>query len=566
MSRRSTLRPFVAALILAACAGRARGEEAATVYYDAKNNYSLGLPGLDIPEGGKAVLAELLEPAATRAKGFASGVTISVRRLETTREAYADKFLLELAKAKQKILNQEKKTIDAHDALVIDTTGKVQGEECRALTLLAFTPKLIVIVQIAHTPAVFTAREAALRAAVESLRFGPPLTSGSYFASTTYGFSIAVPEVDKAKPADEPRLLVARSLEGDGGVAVALGKPRPGTKDAVKDALAEEQTKKGAKVTASGFTTVSEHDAVLLEVEEKAEKRFVLSVLDKEWVLTVTCSAPAAAMTLREQELRGVFATVRLGPPVTPPRVDAGPKPPEKIPPVAPKAEPPAPAAAPTTPAIQSPAIVRPVFTIDGTERIAGTAFALKTKNPKVLLVLTALHVFEVPGADLPTRVTKLGFHDMNDEKDLGPATEVLALPGTFAVRKEADGNVNASGDVAAAYAPATVGLKPLTLAAADPKVGDKVWLAARLADGAAAKLHEGKVVEVSGTRIDIHMPSLKEREQLQATSGAPWVNVKGEVVGIHLGGLAHPAGGVIAFSNPASSVAKHVDAALRKK
>ncbi|QDV46804.1 hypothetical protein Enr13x_67130 [Stieleria neptunia] len=87
-------------------------------------------------------------------------------------------------------------------------------------------------------------------------------------------------------------------------------------------------------------------------------------------------------------------------------------------------------------------------------------------------------------------------------------------------------------------------GIRPLPLATEAPQVGDTVWMATAVYAGASPSrvAHQATVTEVDGDgRIAYRFAN--SRLSLQATPGAPLLDDKGHVVGVHLGSPAEEGG-----------------------
>ena len=233
-----------------------------------------------------------------------------------------------------------------------------------------------------------------------------------------------------------------------------------------------------------------------------------------------------------------------------------------------------APAAAPApvaaAPEIAVGSVLRPAFTLtDGNTYEAGTAFAADLAGETV--ILTAHHLFGPVGGlptqlgadELPGAVKRARFVDAWTNQKVGMDTTPVRVPGAHAMAQDA------AGDLALFRLPASFDrisagnqapFHALPLAAADPKLGDPVWLAAEVL-GSTARLHEAKVVEIKPTFLFIEYAGAPL--DLTATSGAPIVNAAGEVVGISLGGGLDN-GKTIGAAGPVSSIRKNLSEATK--
>lgn len=244
------------------------------------------------------------------------------------------------------------------------------------------------------------------------------------------------------------------------------------------------------------------------------------------------------------------------------------------LPVVAAPAASPSPAAPVAAPEIVVGSVLRPSFTLaDGTRFEAGTAFPVSFGGET--LVLTAHHLFG-PNGGLPAqlgpeevavKVTGVTLRDAWSKEPIGGAGPAVLVPGAHPMEKDAAGDL--------ALFPVSSGLDrisagthppfhPLSLAAANPKVGDPVWLAAELVGGPGVetRAHVGKVVEVNASWLFYEFTAAQV--ELRATSGAPILNALGEVVGINLGGGAKD-GVSFGAAGPVSAIRANLEAARNK-
>jgi len=97
--------------------------------------------------------------------------------------------------------------------------------------------------------------------------------------------------------------------------------------------------------------------------------------------------------------------------------------------------------------------------------------------------------------------------------------------------------------------------------------VGERIWLACQPAGSSqAATLYPIRVLEVKEGLMLLGKHEALRMDQLRATSGAPIVNAKGEVVAVNIGGIEHPLHGQLAYMNPVTSVRKLLEASLGAK
>ena len=97
---------------------------------------------------------------------------------------------------------------------------------------------------------------------------------------------------------------------------------------------------------------------------------------------------------------------------------------------------------------------------------------------------------------------------------------------------------------------------KPFAIAKLRPKAGEKVYLYAQVANSKQL-LHPAVVAYASKDLIQIIY--VKNNIKLRATSGAPIINQKREVIGINLGGGKTKAGKLFGVINPSTSILKYL-------
>jgi len=187
---------------------------------------------------------------------------------------------------------------------------------------------------------------------------------------------------------------------------------------------------------------------------------------------------------------------------------------------------------------------------------------------PDGLLALSCIHIFgpegglsrDIPASELPSFIKQTTLLDVD-----GKGTEIgapIALAGTRRFASTAGGLPNASTDISVFRAPAALSAHALELASDNPKVGDRVWLLARLAGGAPPDvlLHPAHVRVANDSILGYEFEN--NTLELTATSGAPVVDAAGKIVALNLGG-GLSGDKLNVFGNPVSSLRQKVQQAV---
>lgn len=204
-------------------------------------------------------------------------------------------------------------------------------------------------------------------------------------------------------------------------------------------------------------------------------------------------------------------------------------------------------------------ALLRPRFHGGpGEEFEAGSAFLCQAQPDEVLL-LTAHHLFGESGG----LEKNLGWDEVaanypsctatvQGAETAVAATQFLPVPGALGMTGE-----KTSLDLAAWKSAPQEGVTVLPLARAPMKIGDVVYL---------NSLHDGwipaQVVTAKPEMLAYRF--FKRGVRLQATSGAPVVNAKGEVVALNTGGMSGTV--VVGIGNPAASIRTLLTKARKKQ
>jgi hypothetical protein len=188
--------------------------------------------------------------------------------------------------------------------------------------------------------------------------------------------------------------------------------------------------------------------------------------------------------------------------------------------------------------------LCRPTFELKDRPLSAGTAFLMETGVPKKPVVLvTAHHLLgpmgglpaEVAWSDVPKAVKRATCSSVRNPTQIWVGTP-LAIPGAASFNNQTPDGLR---DIALLTLQGTATVKPLKLSATQPKVGDPVWLLAQLVSGASKDklLFKAKVVRVQDLALNYLIEDPEGTFEMRATSGAPVVNERGEVVAVNIAG-----------------------------
>lgn len=188
--------------------------------------------------------------------------------------------------------------------------------------------------------------------------------------------------------------------------------------------------------------------------------------------------------------------------------------------------------------------LCRPTFELKDQPLSAGTAFLMETgvdKQPVVLV--TAHHLLgpmgglatEVAWNDVPSSVKRATCRSIVTPAQSWTGTP-LAIPGAASFNNQTKEGLR---DIALLTVQGKPTAKPLKLAPSQPKLGETVWLVAQLVSGAPKDklLFKAKVSRVQDLALNYTVEDPEGTFELRATSGAPVVNERGEVVAVNLAG-----------------------------
>lgn len=188
--------------------------------------------------------------------------------------------------------------------------------------------------------------------------------------------------------------------------------------------------------------------------------------------------------------------------------------------------------------------ICRPTFELKDRSLSAGTAFLMESGVAKQPLVLVTAHHLLGPMGGLPAEVA---WNDVPKSVKRASCQSIatpaqswtgapLAIPGAASFNNQTQDGLR---DIALLTVQGKPAPKPLKLAPALPKTGDTVWLVAQILSGAPKDklLFKAKVVKVQDLALNYLVEDPDGTFELRATSGAPVVNERGEVVAVNIAG-----------------------------
>jgi hypothetical protein len=180
----------------------------------------------------------------------------------------------------------------------------------------------------------------------------------------------------------------------------------------------------------------------------------------------------------------------------------------------------------------------QPEFETPDGKFAAGTAFLMRTDRPFEVVLLTALHLFG-PAGGLPVQKRQIelpGFARRAALKDLVSEDlikmDLLPVPVPSSGKEESDVAIFRSTGLS------TV-INPGRFAEVMPSIGETIWLVARVRVSQGSTLHPATVIEIRGQKI--YCRFFDQTIETNGASGGPYVNAKGEVIGIHAGSIKTP-------------------------
>ena len=207
--------------------------------------------------------------------------------------------------------------------------------------------------------------------------------------------------------------------------------------------------------------------------------------------------------------------------------------------------------------------IYKPTFLFADDSLTAGTAFLVGGKAQNILV--TCHHLFGPDGGlqqqrspdDIVQQIHGAVALSMKDQTTILQAPVYLKVADAFPLDAK-----DYSKDLALFVVASPANAKNFKLAATMPKIGDHVWVYARLRGTNEAKLFSAIVSEITSARLRYIFddPSFN----IAGTSGSPVLDQKGEVVGMNLGGgTTDDKKRVYGAANPASSISQEIATVL---
>lgn len=208
-------------------------------------------------------------------------------------------------------------------------------------------------------------------------------------------------------------------------------------------------------------------------------------------------------------------------------------------------------------------AVFNPVFETTSRELAAGKAFVATVPGCRAPLLLTAYHLlgpsgglnFQLTAAQIKAEVRKIRLYTLKNGTLAGEGRADSHMPTIVSSCCDATNPRTSAGDIAAFTAPAKVANLALPLAILDARKGDKVFILTSLSGRTDTTFSHEAIV--SGMQDGYLMYDITNPDYaIRATSGAPVINSKGQVVAINLGGGPQQGGkrGYYGMGNPVSA------------
>lgn len=306
----------------------------------------------------------------------------------------------------------------------------------------------------------------------------------------------------------------------------------------------------GTAVVASARTwTSAKGTKVEAELAEVRGATVILRAADGRTLTIPILQLSAEDQAFVRESAGGTNAPAASPPPatLTPPAPPVSPAP-DKIP--ATPAQPADPAAEP--PAIPPGFVGGPTFTTKTGEMSAGKAFLLAIEGHPDPLLISCHHTFgpdggldkQIPQADLPAFVKRVKLEDIAGKRDVSGPVEALPVPE------------EAKTDITIFRIKTAAKVTPGRLASAAPAKGETIWLISTLGSQEGRILHRAVVLGDHQCEFDI------KGLETRGASGGPYVNAKGEVVGLHSGSMTQDGRRTASFVN-AEDIRRAIAAAL---
>lgn len=212
-------------------------------------------------------------------------------------------------------------------------------------------------------------------------------------------------------------------------------------------------------------------------------------------------------------------------------------------------------------------AVFLPTFMTGFTSFSAGTGFVVTSPNNQSLLFVTALHLFGPAGGlkdqlsaeevyHIFHAVTGIGLHD---QKKFVTSTTPLFLNNSKLTNEDG----SKAGDLMVYRLKRDAVKQPFAFSEIEPKNGDFVFILGRPNGGKSLQRYQAEVIELDKGFLAYKFA--QNDLDTAGTSGSPIVNVRGEIVGMHLGG-GMDNGDKIGVAIPTSSMVSRITEAQQRR